>query len=61
MRGVNDDEICDFVSLTKDKSLDVRFIEYMPFGGNRQAAICYYVLSSCLHRFDCVPAAVMLR
>lgn len=33
--GVNDDEICDFVELTKDRHLDVRFIEYMPFTGNK--------------------------
>lgn len=24
----------DFVQLTKDRNLDVRFIEYMPFSGN---------------------------
>lgn len=35
MRGLNDDEICDFVELTKDKEIDVRFIEYMPFEGNK--------------------------
>jgi len=33
--GVNDDEICDFVELTKERELDVRFIEYMPFSGNK--------------------------
>ncbi|KAK7874521.1 hypothetical protein R5R35_001602 [Gryllus longicercus] len=35
MRGFNDDEICDFVELTKDRNLDIRFIEYMPFTGNK--------------------------
>jgi molybdenum cofactor biosynthesis protein A len=35
MRGVNDDELLDFVALTRDRPLDVRFIEYMPFAGNR--------------------------
>lgn len=34
MRGINDDEICDFVKLTKDKPINVRFIEFMPFDGN---------------------------
>ncbi len=34
MRGKNDHEVPDFVSLTKDWPLDVRFIEYMPFPGN---------------------------
>jgi GTP 3',8-cyclase len=31
MRGVNDDEIVDFVEMTKDRRVEVRFIEYMPF------------------------------
>lgn len=59
MKGLNDDEICDFVQLTEHKvhiymyvhvhfgsikyfnilslyqALDIRFIEYMPFDGNR--------------------------
>ncbi|NWY25939.1 MOCS1 protein, partial [Pheucticus melanocephalus] len=33
MRGFNEDEVLDFVDLTKDLPLDVRFIEYMPFDG----------------------------
>ncbi|XP_065144793.1 molybdenum cofactor biosynthesis protein 1 isoform X3 [Paramisgurnus dabryanus] len=35
MRGLNEDELLDFVALTEKKPLDVRFIEYMPFDGNR--------------------------
>ncbi|KAG4399031.1 hypothetical protein GLYMA_08G157800v4 [Glycine max] len=34
MRGFNDDEICDFVELTREKPIDIRFIEFMPFDGN---------------------------
>lgn len=34
MRGINDDEICDFVELTRKKPINVRFIEFMPFDGN---------------------------
>lgn len=34
MRGRNDDEIIDFVDMTRDRPIDVRFIEYMPFQGN---------------------------
>ncbi|CAI7870428.1 unnamed protein product, partial [Closterium sp. NIES-54] len=34
MRGVNDDEILDFVALTRDRPINVRFIEFMPFDGN---------------------------
>jgi cyclic pyranopterin phosphate synthase len=35
MKGINDDEIIDFVNWTKDTPVDVRFIEFMPFGGNK--------------------------
>lgn len=35
MKNFNDDEICDFVEFTKDRNVDVRFIEYMPFTGNK--------------------------
>lgn len=30
--GVNEDEICDFIELTKDRDIQVRFIELMPIG-----------------------------
>ena len=33
--GTNDDELGDFVKMTKDVNVDVRFIEYMPFDGNK--------------------------
>ncbi|PNP54175.1 hypothetical protein THARTR1_05382 [Trichoderma harzianum] len=35
MRGLNDREILPFVELTREKDLEVRFIEYMPFDGNK--------------------------
>ncbi|SEL13281.1 GTP 3',8-cyclase MoaA [Parapedobacter koreensis] len=35
MKGVNVDEVLDFVAWTKDEPIDVRFIEFMPFAGNR--------------------------
>ena len=34
MKGFNDDEIIDFIQLTENKSIDVRFIEFMPFESN---------------------------
>jgi cyclic pyranopterin phosphate synthase len=34
MRGINDDEILDFVDWAKDRPINVRFIEYMPFRDN---------------------------
>ncbi|KAH7170564.1 molybdenum cofactor biosynthesis protein 1 B [Dactylonectria macrodidyma] len=35
MRGVNDREVLPFLDLTQDKDIEVRFIEYMPFDGNK--------------------------
>lgn len=35
VKGLNDQEIMDFVKLTKDQSITVRFIEFMPFDGNK--------------------------
>jgi len=35
IRGVNDDEIIDFINWTKDTPVHVRFIEFMPFDGNK--------------------------
>ena len=35
MKDVNDDEIVDFIELTKNNAFVVRFIEFMPFDGNR--------------------------
>ncbi|XP_029972359.1 molybdenum cofactor biosynthesis protein 1 isoform X2 [Salarias fasciatus] len=35
MRGLNEDELLDFVALTEEKPVEVRFIEYMPFDGNK--------------------------
>lgn len=35
MRNINDREIIPFVELTREKDVEVRFIEYMPFDGNR--------------------------
>jgi cyclic pyranopterin phosphate synthase len=34
MKGMNDDELNDFVGWTKHLPLQVRFIEFMPFAGN---------------------------
>lgn len=35
MKGFNDNEIIDFVELTKHHNLQIRFIEFMPFDGNK--------------------------
>lgn len=42
MRGVNDDEIVRFVEHFADRDVTVRFIEFMPFAGNRWDAAGLY-------------------
>ncbi|WP_248722665.1 GTP 3',8-cyclase MoaA [Seonamhaeicola sp. ML3] len=35
MKDFNEDEIIDFIELTKDLPVSIRFIEFMPFDGNK--------------------------
>ena len=35
MRGLNEQEIIPFIELGREQDLEVRFIEYMPFDGNK--------------------------
>ncbi|WP_062061475.1 GTP 3',8-cyclase MoaA [Aquimarina longa] len=35
MKGFNDDEIIDFINISKELPIQVRFIEFMPFDGNQ--------------------------
>ncbi|RYZ47785.1 MAG: GTP 3',8-cyclase MoaA [Sphingobacteriales bacterium] len=35
MKGLNDNEINDFIEWTKEFPVEIRFIEFMPFTGNR--------------------------
>ena len=37
LRGTNDDEVDNFLALTKDQPIHVRFIEYMPLGAEDHA------------------------
>ncbi len=34
IKGTTEDELFDFVELARTRPLDIRFIEFMPFGGN---------------------------
>jgi len=35
MKGVNETEMPDFIRWTKNEAIEIRFIEFMPFAGNR--------------------------
>jgi molybdenum cofactor biosynthesis enzyme MoaA len=45
IRGLNDSEIFDFVEMTKDKDLSVRFIEFMPFTGESLLVLVTHVMT----------------
>jgi cyclic pyranopterin phosphate synthase len=35
MKGINEEEVLQFAAWTMNTPIDIRFIEYMPFGGNQ--------------------------
>lgn len=43
IKGFNEDEISDFVNMTSEKPVDVRFIELMPFAGQQDFAYGRYI------------------
>jgi cyclic pyranopterin phosphate synthase len=51
MKGLNDDEIEDFLQMTIDRAIQVRFIEYMPIGHNDEGwKARYLTLQTVLER-----------
>ncbi|MFD0863666.1 GTP 3',8-cyclase MoaA [Sungkyunkwania multivorans] len=52
MKGFNDDEIIDFINLTQKLPLHIRFIEFMPFDGNRWNFDKLVSLKTILERVD---------
>ena len=59
--GLNEDELCDFVEYFSDRSVEVRFIEFMPFLGNlwEPKKVFGYreMLAALEKRFTLVPRA----
>lgn len=61
MKGFNDDEILDFVALTKHLPVEVRFIEFMPFDKNewnKSTLVPYRKIRSMIDsRYEIVPVS----
>ncbi len=59
MKGLNDNEINDFIAWTKDTPVHVRFIEFMPFSGNRwtsnKVVTLQQILSTVAEQYDFIP------
>lgn len=62
VRGKNESEILDFIAWAHEQAVDVRFIEFMPFAGNRWTAGQVYPMADILrtigtrYAFEPVPA-----
>ncbi len=52
MKGLNDNEVLDFVEWTKDLPVQVRFIEFMPFDGNRWTSNQVFTWKDMLDRIE---------
>jgi cyclic pyranopterin phosphate synthase len=52
MKGLNDNEIPDFVEWTKDLPVQVRFIEFMPFDGNRWTSNQVFTWTDMLNKIE---------
>jgi cyclic pyranopterin phosphate synthase len=59
MKGLNDGEIVDFLRWTKDEPIHVRFIEFMPFSGNKwnsdRVMTWQQILEVATDAFDVLP------
>lgn len=59
MKDLNDDEILDFIALTEHNNIEVRFIEFMPFSGNRWTSNQVFTLQEILLKvnseYDVIP------
>ena len=61
MKGINDDEINDFVALTKDVPLHVRFIEFMPFAGNQWQGASVVTVDDILQTVESAYSYIKLK
>lgn len=52
MKGLNDQEIIQFVEWTKDLPVQVRFIEFMPFDGNRWTSNQVFTWQEIINRIE---------
>ncbi|RTY88677.1 GTP 3',8-cyclase MoaA [Flavobacterium sp. RSP15] len=59
MKGLNENEILDFIALTQHNTIEVRFIEFMPFSGNNWTSNQVFTLQEILlkvaSKYDVLP------
>ncbi|MFD2287639.1 GTP 3',8-cyclase MoaA [Pedobacter petrophilus] len=52
MKGLNDNEIKDFINWTKHNPIQIRFIEFMPFSGNKWTSNKMFSLQEILTKVE---------
>ena len=61
MKDLNENEILDFIALTKHNNIEIRFIEFMPFSGNKwssnQVFTLHEILSQIATKYDALPVS----
>jgi GTP 3',8-cyclase len=61
MKALNDNEILDFIALTKHNNVEIRFIEFMPFSGNKWSSNQVFTMREILSRiatqYDALPVS----
>jgi len=59
MKGINENELCDFVQWSVDSPVHIRFIEFMPFTGNQWHQNKVFtkdqILKTIAGKFDAIP------
>ncbi|RTY92131.1 GTP 3',8-cyclase MoaA [Flavobacterium sp. RSP46] len=59
MKGLNENEILNFIALTQHNTIEVRFIEFMPFSGNNWTSNQVFTLQEILlkvaSKYDVLP------
>jgi len=61
MKGLNDHEINDFIEWTKNLAVHVRFIEFMPFEGNRWTSNQVFTMDEMLQQISKTYAPIRLK
>ncbi|HLF33425.1 MAG TPA: GTP 3',8-cyclase MoaA [Cyclobacteriaceae bacterium] len=61
MRGINDDEVLKFIEWTKQTPVHVRFIEFMPFTGNRWSSDKVFTWQEMLRLIDTEYSYIRLK
>lgn len=65
MKGINEDEITDFIEWTREAAIEVRFIEFMPFTGNQWTGAKVFskkeILNKIQAKYTVIPAPMALH